>query len=809
MLEKARNISYGRWVVFSVAVTFALFAFMAARGDARAQNGILRSTIVVKVNGSIRARNGVEVDLSGGSLEDDVTQTTRGGIAAFGMLPSGTYTVTPSKEGFSYSPSSQDVTVGTLRTLVTLATFTGVEGDLGPDVDVPYMEEWAGSGHADYEAEAFTHWDEDEPPEISTSCARCHSTQGYLDYLGEDGTDFGVVDNAVSVPTDPANAIHCVACHNDTTGELDSVTFPSDVEVTGLGDESRCMLCHQGRSSKSSVDDAITEAAPADDDTVSEDLGFINIHYYAAAATLYGTVAQGGYEYDGKTYDARLNHVEGFTVCIDCHNPHSLEIKIETCSDCHPGVAIAEDLYDVRTNGSLVDYDGDGDMTEGVFYELDGLQEKLLTAIQSYATDVAGKDIAYDEHTYPYFFIDTNGNGVADEDEVTYSNQYDAWTARLLKAAYNYQVSVKDPGAFAHGGKYVIELLYDSIEDLNVALANGAASAQAAVDLSTASRTDEGHFDGSAEAWRHWDEDGEVSSSCAKCHSGDGLAFFIENEVNIAGEIASGMFCSNCHDAIPDFSSLHTQEEVTFPSGLSADLGDDSNLCMNCHSGRESGSSVDDAIAEDPAGPYGFINVHYYPAAASLLGSDAAGGYEYDGKTYAGQSVFTPHGGSLDTCVECHMRSSHNLVPDTGDCSLCHGGPSFTFKGFRTSSTSDYDGDGDTTESRWSELNDLGEALFDEIQAYADALGKPIAYDSHSYPYFFNDLNGNGVADEDEANRDNRYEDLDANLLKAAYNYQVHRKEACGYIHNADYIAQLMVDSIEDLGGDVSAYTWR
>ena len=40
------------------------------------------------------------------------------------------------------------------------------------------------------------------------------------------------------------------------------------------------------------------------------------------------------------------------------------------------------------------------------------------------------------------------------------------WTPRLLKAAYNYQVSLKDPGAFAHGNKYIVQLLFDSIADL-------------------------------------------------------------------------------------------------------------------------------------------------------------------------------------------------------------------------------------------------------------------------------------------------------------------------------------------------------
>jgi hypothetical protein len=32
-------------------------------------------------------------------------------------------------------------------------------------------------------------------------------------------------------------------------------------------------------------------------------------------------------------------------------------------------------------------------------------------------------------------------------------------------------VSQKDPGRYAHGGKYIIQLLYDSIEDLNSEIA--------------------------------------------------------------------------------------------------------------------------------------------------------------------------------------------------------------------------------------------------------------------------------------------------------------------------------------------------
>ncbi len=37
---------------------------------------------------------------------------------------------------------------------------------------------------------------------------------------------------------------------------------------------------------------------------------------------------------------------------------------------------------------------------------------------------------------------------------------------KMNRAYYNYIYVVKDPGAFAHNGKYAIQVLYDSMEDL-------------------------------------------------------------------------------------------------------------------------------------------------------------------------------------------------------------------------------------------------------------------------------------------------------------------------------------------------------
>ena len=71
-----------------------------------------------------------------------------------------------------------------------------------PAVEVPFEDLWAASGHADAEAEAFVHWDEDDPAEVPARCAKCHSTPGYLDFLGLDGTEAGAVDNAAEIGID-------------------------------------------------------------------------------------------------------------------------------------------------------------------------------------------------------------------------------------------------------------------------------------------------------------------------------------------------------------------------------------------------------------------------------------------------------------------------------------------------------------------------------------------------------------------------------------------------------------------------------
>lgn len=672
---------------------------------------------------------------------------------------------------------------------------------------------WNTSGHADADSEAFRHWDEDG--EVPMDCSKCHTTPGIVSFIetGQPGNQ------------SPGEGITCEACHTDPDRGIlrnhTDVTFPSGLTVENLGPESLCMECHQGRTSKKTVDDAIANAGVYDEDTISSELGFVNIHYYAAAADQFGSIVQGGYEYDDKTYDARFAHIPGYNACVTCHNSHSLEVELGPCQTCHTGV---RDPKEIRYYGSFVDYDGDGDTDEGIYDEIEPFKNKLYGAIQLYANTVTGYPIVYDSLNYPYFFHDKNGNGIVDPGEAIYPNLYTAWTPRLLKAAYNYQVSLKDPNAYAHGGKYVIQLLYDSISDLNAKLKNP-------VDIAKMHRNDEGHFDGSAEAWRHFDEDREVEGSCAKCHAVDGLRHFLETGTNEAGELHNGFLCVTCHTSPPFVLPFG---QVEFPSGKGKDMGDSSNLCLNCHQGRASKKTVDSAITANPEGPYEFINIHYYPTAAILFGSEVQGGYEFEGKAYTGQKLYHNHNGKFDTCVECHMGTQseykpfdytgklHNVQkPNPEDCVYCHGQDisqpnpgsdpaEFEFSGIRPAPTPDYNGNRNKTESIKSEITGLEETLYKQLQVYAaTVIGKPIIYASQSYPYFFNDRNGNGEADPGEAIYPNLYADFDARLLRAAYNYQVSKVDPCGYIHNSKYIAQLLVDSIEHLGGDISTYKWR
>lgn len=333
----------------------------------------------------------------------------------------------------------------------------GYQFFIAPESVESITEKWTQAGHADTRSRSFTNWDETDPPLVPQNCAKCHSLYGYLDFLGADGTTAGQVDG----PAPVGSVLYCNTCHNAPAHERTPVKFPSGIEVQEPSAAVNCMQCHQGRTATTTVNNAI---AGQDPDTVAEGLGFINVHYAVAAATLLGSDVQVGYQYDGNSYAGRFEHVEDYSTCTQCHDAHSTQVDPNLCSPCHYNVVNATDLRQIRY--TEVDYDGDGDVSTPIADEIAVLHNALYVALQDYTATVIGTPIVYDKSTFPYYFIDTNANGIADESEANFGNRYATWTPRLVRTVYNYNYVHKDRGAFVHNPRYVLQLLYDSLQDL-------------------------------------------------------------------------------------------------------------------------------------------------------------------------------------------------------------------------------------------------------------------------------------------------------------------------------------------------------
>lgn len=317
------------------------------------------------------------------------------------------------------------------------------------------IQAWVGSAHADAAAEAFAHWNGED--EVPAACATCHSGAGFRDFHGLDGSAAGSIEATI----EPGGVVDCDTCHTAGIEGIAQITFPSGISVPPLADAATCMTCHQGRSSGPTL---VERFGGMDPDTPDAELSFQNPHYAAAAATNFGTEVKGLYEYEGRAYVARFGHAPGADGCATCHDPHSLEVSAESCTTCHAQT----DPKDIRLTTDSRDYDGDGDVAEGIAHEIAGLRAMLQDEILAYAETVSGTPIGYADR-YPYFFTDTNGDGAITEDEAQFPNAYAAWTPRLLAAAYNFQFVTKDPGGYAHNPHYTLQALHDSIADLAAA----------------------------------------------------------------------------------------------------------------------------------------------------------------------------------------------------------------------------------------------------------------------------------------------------------------------------------------------------
>ena len=292
---------------------------------------------------------------------------------------------------------------------------------------------------AAWQTSVHTNWYIEAIPENPTACAKCHNALGYLKFLGLEGSSVSQIESPAS--TDMTTK--CQVCHNEIAEAKNFASMPSGLEIGGLGPEANCMECHQGLASSLQVAETIADYPK---DEVNLDLTIPNLHANPAGATFFGAQTKGGAEYPQYQYSAKFDHIAD--TCITCHDSHTLEVRVENCNACHLEASSLEGVRNIRL--SRIDYDGDDDIAEGLAGEIETMMEKLWITMQLYAALTNGADlIAYD-------------GGFMNE----VGEKYTTWTPELLQAAYNYHYAAKDPGGYSHNPKYIMQLLYDSIDEL-------------------------------------------------------------------------------------------------------------------------------------------------------------------------------------------------------------------------------------------------------------------------------------------------------------------------------------------------------
>jgi len=291
-----------------------------------------------------------------------------------------------------------------------------------------------------WQISAHTIWVVEETPANPTACSKCHNALGYQRFLGVESTTLVSIEVSASADT----VTRCQVCHNEIAEARDFANMPSGLKMTNLGLEANCMECHQGVASSLQVAETIADLPK---DQVNSDLTMPNLHAGAAGATFHGTQAKGGAEYSQYQYSSKFDHLSD--TCITCHDPHILEVRVDRCGACHLRATSLKGVRQIRL--SRIDYDGDGDISEGLTGEIDTMMEKLWITMRLYAALTEDADlIAYENGR----FLNQNGK------------LYATWTPELLQAAFNYNYAAKDSGGYSHNPWYIMQLLFDSIDEL-------------------------------------------------------------------------------------------------------------------------------------------------------------------------------------------------------------------------------------------------------------------------------------------------------------------------------------------------------
>lgn len=328
--------------------------------------------------------------------------------------------------------------------------------------------------------------------------------------------------------------------------------------------------------------------------------------------------------------------------------------------------------------------------------------------------------------------------------------------------------------------------------------------------------------------WGHYDWDATNRQSCQRCHTATGAKNFLsapttystkKNDFshltgwvgtkNSSNEFTSAtvsgqnelLFCWACHSELRT-GTLRNPGAIT-ETYTAATTGDpattvtypdinESNVCMACHLGRETGQVIKNNVDAD--GVRSFINSHYLTAGATLFSES---GYEYAGKTYSagfhkGVGLTDLQGTGTDgPCVACHMSGV-----ETHTFEVVEKDTDGTITGIASTAC-------DNCHATMSaELLEGKKAEFEEaLGALKDALEAKGIYYGEAHPYFYTATYVAGGSNTAFTNWAGVY-DLARwkDVMGAAFNYNLFKHDPGAYAHNRAYALELIRDSIDFLG---------
>jgi trimeric autotransporter adhesin len=453
-------------------------------------------------------------------------------------------------------------------------------GDPASAADLAILQfrtEWASSGHGNLKAAPWlnsgTHnWKASGSAGVrvsqagaATDCQRCHTATGYV--LFTNTSSIAPIATAAARYSEP---LTCNACHNAdfttravsprtgyynytsaSTGRLLVSARLPDSQTSNI-----CLGCHVGREAGDTIKAmALATAHKNYSTSFWKNVSFLNSHYLAAGGQVFGVT---GYEYPGFGYANAVDHsLVGVGVagpCVTCHMPgktHTLApaaIAYSQCNTCHGGTLDATFVANKTAN-------------------FDAALKALGAALtqKGFAPNLVGGVISY-----PYFTTKNWGNKDTGPGN--------------MGAAFNYNLLVHDPGAFAHNPTYAKRLVRDSLDYLTNGNVDRSRDLTATIDALLGNATER------ADANLFLLNAANGSAACAVCHS---ATLDPANGVNIvtaynASKHASqpgGASCANCHAPSDTVAHPPAMTMLKNPAAIA-------DKCFGCHGAQHSWPTI-------------------------------------------------------------------------------------------------------------------------------------------------------------------------------------------------------------------------